>query len=89
MPEWSKGFDSSSNIVRCVGSNPTARIFFSRCNTPRYYEVGSSAQTVVLNKDAGSGRLGVGERSFSQQYFKSFLNHASSPLILRYINDMC
>ena len=26
MPEWSKGFDSSSNIVRCVGSNPTARM---------------------------------------------------------------
>ena len=27
MPEWSKGADLSSAIVRCVGSNPTGCIF--------------------------------------------------------------
>ena len=27
VPEWSKGADLSSAIVRCVGSNPTGCIF--------------------------------------------------------------
>lgn len=30
MAEWSKAFDSSSNLARGVGSNPTAGIFSSQ-----------------------------------------------------------
>ena len=30
MAEWSKAADSSSALVRGVGSNPTPRIFFTR-----------------------------------------------------------
>ena len=29
LPEWSKGVDSSSTSASCVGSNPTAVMFFS------------------------------------------------------------
>ena len=28
LPEWSKGVDSSSTSASCVGSNPTAVIYF-------------------------------------------------------------
>ena len=32
MPEWSKGYDSSSYVERRVGSNPTSCIFFRFSN---------------------------------------------------------
>ena len=34
LPEWSKGVDSSSTSASCVGSNPTAVIFFRALAPP-------------------------------------------------------